>query len=273
MARVVFFLIGLLLSVTAILKLWMLMTDPFSDIITGMASELTWFIALVETAVVLVLLSEVSRKVKAIGVIVLFLGFLGGACIRLSMGSATCGCFGYFSASPMMAALLDGLVILVMVFLLVHEIRLGKRNERNQWLSGITKIPSPAFALGFVAAVFLWTLTYTSTADGFLGIFRIPPAVIASAVDLGDRRVNESPVCQIQLTNRSHLPVRIVGSQKSCGCLLLEEVSKTIPPNGTVTCPVLVRLQNTGLFRQRVMFLLDSKRQFSVAVDITGNVF
>ena len=67
MTRVVFFLIGLLLSVTATLKLWMLMTDPFADIRVAIPAPVIWVSVLIETILVY-LFSRASVHSKWVGV-------------------------------------------------------------------------------------------------------------------------------------------------------------------------------------------------------------
>gem|GEM_PF-3485086 len=76
MARVVFFLIGLLLSVTAILKLWMLFTDPFADIHSGFSLSILWFGLFLEIAVVRLLFSNAGVSIKGAVLITVFVAYL-----------------------------------------------------------------------------------------------------------------------------------------------------------------------------------------------------
>jgi len=113
MSRVVFFLIGCLLAVTAILKLWMLLTDPFADITAQTPRLLLWIAFYVEVALVAALLSRLDNATKWIMASLVFCAFGCFSLTRLLLGYASCGCTGAISVPPWASLVLNIAVIAV----------------------------------------------------------------------------------------------------------------------------------------------------------------
>jgi hypothetical protein len=64
---------------------------------------------------------------------------------------------------------------------------------------------------------------------------------------------------------------KIVGYQRSCKCVVPDEVvHAVIPPGGELPIRVQVKPTSPGRFHQRLLFFLDSPQQHVVTADIYG---
>jgi hypothetical protein len=98
-------------------------------------------------------------------------------------------------------------------------------------------------------------------------------SIIAPAVEVGVLR-GEPLECELKLKNQSAEARRIIGVNTSCSCVIPQEVvHASIPPQGELAVKVLVRPKpGVSMFHQRVLFYLDSSRQYVVAADLFGTV-
>jgi|GEM_PF-1167754 len=272
MARVVFFLIGCLLTVTAGLKLWMLMTDPFADIVTGFSVWVLWFGILCELLLVSLLLSPVELSLKIGFSFVLFGAFFIISISRSLMGFENCGCAGVASFKPWVAVVFNGSIIAVLYITAIMN-ESGLRVISKAIVKAIIGMDKQVFGAICGAGMVLLLgviLSMNDTSRAMFSYFIAKPNVQADSVNIGKRSPHELMIVPVVFRNASRFPVTITGSTKSCVCISADALGKTIPPFGSLTIDVAVKASTTGRFRQRFVCFLDFPLQPVVAVDIFG---
>ena len=99
--------------------------------------------------------------------------------------------------------------------------------------------------------------------------------VIQAIVKINDDLVlDQQQTGQVELVNRSLQPAKIVGISRSCRCFDIEEdpISQTIPANGRLTLPLVIKPNKLGPLHQRVELYLDHPKQFRVNVSVVSSV-
>jgi hypothetical protein len=75
----------------------------------------------------------------------------------------------------------------------------------------------------------------------------------------GTASIDETPAIDFRLWNRTEKPMRIVGCNVSCTCLVASDLPIDIPPDGRVTFRVSARSRSSvGPYHQRIHLLTDS---------------
>ena len=261
-------ILGILLAVTAVLKLHLLLTDPFADIKTGSSFPILWLAVLVEAAVVYVVFSKVSKELKWGTLVVLFVIMSGVSLYNVAAGKSDCGCSGALAIHPVWFLAIDMLAVIAL---------LACRPEINSAKVSETILRIRAHnALGRLAAIMFVGLL-------FIGFQTAPARALTKAVflghgvesphfQLGNRNVLDAVECDLVLKNHSNTVRKIVGMSTSCTCVVPQDVvHSSIPSHGNLTVKVKVRPRGFGDFHHRILFYLDSSQQFVVAADLFGS--
>jgi len=265
MARVVFFLIGCLLTVTAVLKLWMLLTDPFADISTGRPFHVLWFAVFAEVLAVYTVLTRTPAAIKWWTLVFLIGCFALISAGNVIAGKTNCGCAGSISISPIWSFAISTVAL---GLLFISRNRLQEKPApaglvRSWHWSGQT---IGALMLLFIVLVF----QSPSGRAGFRSLF-LNYDVSVTPANLGTRDYKSVAECVLVMTNKSELSRTIIGFRRSCSCVVpLNLVSTTVPARGAVDIRVSVKPKVSGKFHQRLLFYLDSPQQYVVAADIFG---
>lgn len=267
MSRVLFKLLGAFLMVTMLAKFGIIVADPFADLKTGFPKPVLWLAIFVELAVVVLIFCPSRPEFKWVGCLVTFSVFLMVSSARWILGFDSCGCAGGIEIPPMVAVLAN----LVVIGLLANMARAGnvKLSMIVASLHGIGTATRASLFGAALAALFVSALQWPFLQQRISTYFGIQ-VVSCDEVQLGDVTVSEPVKFKVKLTNHSMKPVFIVGGGKSCGCITLGSVGQVIPPHDSITMDVEVTPKSTGWFRQRVIYYLNSRRQFVVAADFSG---
>ena len=269
MSRVVFFLIGLLLAVTAILKLWMLLTDPFADLTAQLPRSVLWVAFYVEFSLVLILASRLGESVKWGTALLVFIGFWLFSCFRLILGYSSCGCTGSLSVPPSISVMLNTGVIAFLIYcrparLLANGIfrssaELGRFQNWRRVLGG--HLLSFALACACVVAFVFIFAPFSSEA-----------AFSAESVDVGAVVVGETVSFECKIKNLTSKQTRIIGSKSACNCLVVVHNDASIPGEGVLVQQCQLNARKEGPLRQRLLFYTDNPIQGSVCVNVSGIV-
>jgi hypothetical protein len=248
--RYVSYLLAAFLAVTAALKLHLLVTDPFADIKTGTSLPFLWLAVIVELTAVWLVFSKTPQVWKWLSLLVLFSLFALVAGTNVWLGKTGCGCSGAVVAARPETR---------------HEPKHGLPIQWNGAVAGRV--------LGFILVGVMFVLLQTRAGRAITSQFLLGESIIAPAVEVGVLR-GEPLECELKLKNQSAEARRIIGVNTSCSCVIPQEVvHASIPPQGELAVKVLVRPKpGVSMFHQRVLFYLDSSRQYVVAADLFGTV-
>jgi len=273
MARVVFFLIGLLLSVTAILKLWMLITDPFADLHAGFPISVLWLGVLIEGILIFVILRDNSFSLKWIATFQFFVAMFFLSTTRLLMGYSSCGCTGAIVV-PSWISIMGNLGVLVALVYIARKQGRGVFNILSTGANELRAIPSGA--RGAMTGVLVVGLIFSISQEPILAHMADNYAstkIAIDSVDFGEITAGETANSAVHIRNLSNDNFQVIGGARSCQCVALQTKNLRIPPGENVKVAVNVTpfSHSIGVFRHRITFFLD-KNPRRVSVDLVGFV-
>ncbi len=271
--KVPFYLIAILLSATAMAKIWMLLTDPFADIRVGIPKEILWITVVFELWVAFENWRIRDHRVLALINTLTFAIFAIFAGTRWAQGYTSCGCAGSMEFPPWTFMMLD---LSIVTWFLSSTARrsvefdgaLELLNWWNGWSSG---------AKGRLAGLILFV--------SCLGFVQLPIAAPIRAAVLseppiqpivqfnGELVVGIESIVEVEIWNRFMRPVKIVGMQRSCNCIELPKgtIGEIISGNGRFSLPLVVTPKKSGPMHQRIVLFLDHPLQFRMNIDVLGS--
>ncbi|MBI2805192.1 MAG: DUF1573 domain-containing protein [Planctomycetes bacterium] len=190
------------------------------------------------------------------------------------IGQTSCGCFGRFPPSPWWAFALDAVVIGLL--LLGRPDFAGLRDERGGRLTR-TMLPTLYAILGVFA------ISISLYAIAFAGYGSIPAAIAhlrgerisvqPRLADVGTGTLGDQREAEIDVTNWTEHPIRLIGGTADCSCTVLGDLPLTIPPNETRTVKVDVAMTGKpGIFTRKAAFLVDDEGFKAVTFRLTGRI-
>jgi hypothetical protein len=267
LAHAVHALLGLLLLAAAGLKLYGMNVAPFA--------QYGWFTApWVQTAAVLWeivlglwLLAGVYRAgawLAAVGTFAAFAavsGYLGW------IGQASCGCFGVVQASPWHAFAVD-VAALLLLALARPDWRAASRADLLRAPTGLGGVLLGAgLILAALAGAATWA--YGSPAAAFARL-QGAPLYAPGYVDFGTGRPGELLEREVEVTNWTDRPVRLIGGTSDCSCITTANLPLTIAPGETIAVPVRLKVPGSaaGVFTRRAELWTDCDRQRTVGLTV-----
>jgi hypothetical protein len=174
------YLLAALLTVTAALKLHLLLTDPFADIKTGTSLPFLWLAVIVELTAVWLVFSKIPQVWKWLSLLVLFSLFALVAGTNVWLGKTGCGCSGAVEISPVWFLAIDLLAIVGLV-----AARPESGDEPNhglpiQWNGAIA-----GRVLGLILVGVMFVLLQTRAGRAMTSQFLFGESIIAPAVEVG----------------------------------------------------------------------------------------
>jgi hypothetical protein len=288
--RLVFYAIGVLLTFTALAKLWMICTDPFADIRVGLNSEIIWLSIVFELWLAYMNFRIHNVSILALINVVVFAGFAIFGAIRMALGYSSCGCSGSIEIPGWVFILVDLAIVATLVCLsarglggnqttrdttvAVGWIRQGIWELRSWWqnCSSATKGRCAGVGLFGVGVVALQFQLFAPLRAVVLG-----QPLIQAEVSMPERdslRVGVESTGEVTLRNLTDTPVKIVGFERSCRCVGFESnpTSQVIPAFGDVALLFSVVPKKPGPVYQRIILYTDHPKQFRVTADVLGSV-
>lgn len=262
---------AVLLIVSALLKAWMMVSDPFADVRTGYSIGLLSAVVIIELIVGYLLIAQNSFEMKWTLSFTIFASFFCLSTTRFALGYKVCGCFGNIAVSQEWSIFLNTILITCLLgILLVFKLRVVTVVRTG--LSEIWSFLKPYRfeSLGLSAGLLIFIGLTTAPTSKWIQSIWSNQQVATEPVWFDDLAVGVSQPGLVTLTNKSELPVTVVGAEKSCGCIALDLKPIVILPGDEVQLPFLLTPTQTGPFHQRLVYFLDSQHQQRVHVEILG---
>jgi hypothetical protein len=180
--------------------------------------------------------------------------FLGFSVYRIAIGSTFCGCLGMIENSPWVTFFLN---LAIISCLLTSAVRLARALSGCGLLGGLGTLwgqvsdsqrGALADAVALALCLFGWELAGNSFANAKYEI--TAEVVKTNHLEVG---VQSSDI--IVVRNKSDLPTRIVGIEKSCECVVADVVDMQILAHSRVEVPVSIVPKAEGYFRQKLFYL------------------
>jgi hypothetical protein len=272
--RVFFWLIALLLLFTAGAKVWMLLTDPFTEVRLAISREILWLGIAIEFSVAVVNL--MSNRLVSISCVnfLLFLGLGVFAFARWLLGYQNCGCAGTLELPTWIFIVIDFGIVSVILFINqnTHFLSRGIDSFRKVW-RGFTPTIRGQFAGISFFSIFLIALQLPFATPVRTAIFG-KPLVVSTVRIPDDMMVGIETLGEVEIRNHSSFPARIIGVRRSCACFDFSTtpMGEIIPPNGMFSQVIYVKPKQTGRLLQQVDLFLEHPKQFRVPVIVYGKV-
>jgi len=184
-------------------------------------------------------------------------------------GQTSCGCFGRVTVSPWLAFAID---LAALVALALFRPVPQKSAAAFSWLREL-------IATGVGAAILLALLTsvffvmFENPAKALAALRGESITVMPAVSDAGEALSGTERVFDIQLTNWTDRPVRIVGGTSDCTCIATASLPITLGPNENRSIKVLVNFRGgNGSFQHRFQLLTDDDTQRVVIARFVGRV-
>lgn len=272
--KVVFYLIGLLLTATALAKLWMLVTDSFADVRVGIPKEILWLSVAFELWLAFENFRIRDHRLLAFINTLVFGAFAIFGSIRSMLGYGSCGCSGNLELPALLFILID---VAIAAWFLSSTLRRSETSAGwaqlvNLWQQWSPEMRGRLAGFGLFACL-IAGLQLPVAAPLRASILGEPP--IKAVVNYeNELRIGQKIVGTVAIANLSPQPAKIIGITRSCRCFDIREdsVSKIIPANGRLVLPLDLKPNKTGPLYQRVELLLDHPDQFRVNVDVSDFV-
>ena len=131
-----------------------------------------------------------------------------------------------------------------------------------------------AIGVALFAGVAGVSLLFVDEPVGALAYLRGEPIIAQPSVtDVGDGSRGTQRLFHLQLTNRAHHSVRVVGGTSTCSCLAAVSLPITLAPGETRAIDVGVKFRgSSGRFRHAFILLTDDATQDKVVAQFTGRV-
>lgn len=265
--RTISIALAILLATTAILKLHMLLTDPFADIKTGLPKYLFVSLIAFEACAVSCLFffgnnPDESTITNWWLLIVMFITFFFVSIAKTILGHDNCGCTGMVTVPPLAMAGVD-LFVIGLLFC-------------YRPICGFDVVKPPTLIMSFAK---FWTGAFLGIASSisFLVAFHSDTlfrkqSLVVEPVNIGTRSSFDPVIANVLIKNISDSSVKLIGVTRSCGCLDFGSLNfpVEIPPQDVLEITVRITPKKKGIFWQRVVFFVDLDEQSFVQVEFSG---
>lgn len=257
------------LLITAFLKSQLLLTDPYADLNTGYGVGLLWAAVAVELYAVWFTLQSPSLHVLWLLYIVVFAIFASFAAYAVAMGFERCNCAGVLTVAPITMLALDMSVVVTLAFGFPHYRRLAVEHL-TRWLC-VSPLSAFARLSGLGLSLLLIVAIHSAPVRSLLLEIFGRNLVSVEVVDIVEQPANGVLHFSVVLENRSDHPVSILGTSKSCGCIVDPQYPRTVAAHSKIRATLHVKRKNSDSVHQRVYFFLDSPQQHVASVDLVGS--
>lgn len=272
--RIVFVALGLLLLVSALLKVEGPGDGALGQNTILFSSRLRLLVMEAEAILGLLLLSGWAKRAAWSFAVAFFLVVAGTSLYLGMMGQSSGGCFGRVKVSPWGAFALD-MACLAALGLCRPSFRRGQEESKAapHRLRDVFTIAggSSAILVLFVGGVFL---TGGNRPGDFLVRLRGERITVEPLVtDMGSDTGGQIRSFAVLIHNYTDHTITITGGTTTCACIATDDLPVSIPPGGSATVTVVARFKGTpGLFQQEFSFYTDDKDQDRVLAQFRGQI-
>jgi Protein of unknown function (DUF1573) len=266
--------LGLILLVAAVLKLFSLGDDSGFVGRIALFTDPLWQTAAIEMEAVLGLwlLTGLFPRLLWLAALIAFV-ILAGVSLYLGIErQPSCGCFGAkLTVSPWYALGLDLAALVSLVW--------WRPRQRQRAIAPNSATLRYVFAATVGAGVILalgvggLTWMYGSPYEVLLRVRGEAITVEPGVTEVGDGAAGEKRTFTIQLSNHRDLPVNIYGGTTSCSCITTDDLPIIVPPKESRTIAVRMKFRgDPGRFQHSLVLYIDDKKQSTAAAWFTGRV-
>lgn len=270
----ILWLIGGVLFVTAAAKLWMLLTDSFSDVRVGISKEILWLSVALEFWLAWENFRSRNFSVMAFVNTIVFACFAIFSLSRWLTGYSSCGCSGNMELPIWFFILID--VIIVTWFMRSPFARVeffrGFQQIRKFWNS-IDLSKRGRWAGFAVLLIVLVAIQFSFATPVRSMLFGSP--MIKAIVSFDEKlSYNRESTGVVEIINNSRQSAKIIGMSRSCRCFDLADspISMSIPASDRLVLPLVIKPIKSGPLHQRVELYLDHPKQFRVDINVVDFV-
>jgi hypothetical protein len=267
-------LVGLLLLLAAVLKLYGLNVAPFAQY--GKLLNTSVQFAAVEWEVVLgVWLLSGRRPLGAwLAAVLTFAAFAVVSGYLGVIGQASCGCFGAIQASPWVAFSVDVVALVLLAVARPDFKALAAQNRGALRGALLADVGLVAVGLAFCAGLIgLASVAYGSPDAALARLRGESLSIRPGIVDVGRGEVGQTLEATVEVVNRTDKPVRIYGGTSDCSCIATQDLPLTLAPGEARRLTVMVRLPGTpGFFNRKAWLLTDCDEARTVLFGLAGKI-
>ena len=263
--------LGVVLLTAAGLKAYGFGVDPVARTGIFSAPAFQFFVILFEFGLGIWLLSGQQPLGSWLAVLLTFTAFAAISFYQGWIGQAGCGCLGKkVTVNPW---IMFGADLTAVTALLICRPNLrGLWHERGRIARTVgTVVGVYLLLMGILAAV---AYLGFGSIDAALAILRGERlSIYPSLVDMGEGVPGETRNASIELTNRTDMPIRVIGGTSDCSCTVLGDLPVTIPPGESRSITVAMHLPNAvGAFNRKAGLHLDYVGFRAVGFRVTGRI-
>lgn len=272
--RFVFVALGLLLLVTALLKVEGLANGALGQNTMLFTPRLRFAVMEAEALLGLWLLSGQAKRTAWFFAVAFFLIVAGFSLYLGLMGQSSCGCFGRIRVSPWNAFMLDVACLALLGLCLLSFQRRQEEitdhaRQMREWLS-IAGWVVVMLTIGFVSVLMAGG---SRPGDVLARVRGERISVEPPVADIGADIAGQKRQFTVRLHNHTDHTVNIVGGTTSCACIATDDLPVSIAPGGSAPVTVITGFRGTpGLFQQEFRFYTDDTEQHEVLARFEGRV-
>jgi hypothetical protein len=272
--RLVFTALGLLLVVTALLKVQGPADGALGQNTILFSPRLRFAVMEAEALLGLWLLSGWAKRPAWLVTVAFFLIVAGFSFYLGLMGQSSCGCFGRIQVSPWNAFALD-----VACLATLGWVRPSFRRGEGESTVRSPRIREVLTIVGGAVVILTICLAGVLMAGGsrpgdLLARMRGDRLTVEPPVtDMGSDVAGQTRRFTVRLHNHLNRAVKIVGGTANCSCLATDDLPILIPPGESRPITVFGAFKGSpGLFQQEFYFYTDDKDQDRVLARIKGRI-
>jgi hypothetical protein len=262
--------LGALLLVAAWLKIYGFAAAPIAHTGVFSAPSVQFLVIALEVLLGLWLLSSKEQIGAWLVALIAFLAFSGASSYQGWIGQASCDCFGTVRVSPWYAFGVDLAAVGALV-LARPDLTPVWKNRTRIAVTAASILGAYALLVGSLAVLAQYRYGSIEAAIAILRNERL--SVRPALIDVGRGVPGEIRQASVELTNRTDHPIRVLGGTADCSCTVAGSLPVTVPPAGTESIAIAVRLPpSLGAFDRRATLTIDDHGFKTVAIRLTGRI-
>lgn len=267
MLRASLVVLGLILFTAAVAKIGLLWSDPFADLTTGFPIWLIVLAIVSELALGIAVFTHISVPLLWFGYTSFFAILLIVSFTRWNMGFQSCDCFGSIKLPVWVTPVFNLLAVFVLLWNSPQPRAIAASLVKvKQMIFHFWTDPARSGMLAGVCAVCLAIFVVPGRNLQITPFAR--QAIADQRVLISGLNYGETATVVARLHNPSKFPFKIVGNNRSCGCVALIGQQVTIESGAWYDVEISVRLNSEHKWHQRVVFFVEHPSQDRLQIDL-----
>jgi uncharacterized membrane protein YphA (DoxX/SURF4 family) len=266
-AQFVTALLGMLLLAAACLKLYGMSFSPVPSVGWMSLPSIQLVVVLAEILLGSCLLFGLAKPFTWLVSLITFSTFAVVSGYFGYIGQASCGCFGVIKASPWVVFTIDILAVLALLAIKPGQSAWEEARTRHVFIRCSLILGGSVFLLSSVA---LGSSLKYGSVSAAIAKLRGEALGAPHYVDFGSVKAGEPAHKQIEITNYTNKPIRLIGGTSDCSCVTTTSVPLTIPAGETATINIVlfVRSDSNGTFNRTAELWTDCDEHRTVQLHL-----